>query len=670
MADIIKNETPTTVGDPAALETPNYISQIQAGDTLYDIATHHGIKFRNGVADNTGTTWNGTTDLEVIIPTITELVQSPIQFVGTVGSEGTIVYNEGITGDPKSGYLVFITVDCTFNEIACEARDMAIYDGAKWHVVTGENQVEIMGVSQESNAANVVLTSTAKEVLEVEGKTLKLSVDYSGVGDKLKVSKNSAATFDVSGTATVKSKFITLTAGEGSELTIGEKYSLNIPTGLTSGTVSFGELADKSFLTKDDIKITDGSLPTLKTNAETIGITVESGDLTVVATESESGNVITGAELSISNVVTGISEDKNNSKTFLTGWHKKATEGDESTKTADFKYIETAELGGTTTFFASLADADAQGANTIVSSITGGSVTGKFVTGFGEGITSVVTSITGGDVSLATGTGILTGLSTEGDSGEVVSNCTIDGGELGDATTTNVLGSATVNNHVLSFGTSAVVSEQGTYTKPTITTKYKTFSTSKLQYTAPTITKSNFTTDDVKYTAPAPTYKQLQTGTVNISATPVEFMWNTDTSSAYTPVTSDISLNLAKANITVSKPTITASIPANSVVTGFMTEGALPKVSVGDGTNLSATVGTDLSTETKEFYIVGEDTTKSISIPGAYSLGVSDTQPAEGADYVEVGAAGEMTTTGSASVDKNTYITDVYFDNKSVSVKE
>lgn len=668
MADIIKNETPTTVEDPTTLK--NYISQIQAGDTLYDIATPHGIKFRNGVADNTGTTWNGMTDLEVIIPTITELVQSPIQFVGTVGSEGTIVYNEGITGDPKSGYLVFITVGCTFNEIACEAGDMAIYDGAKWHVVTGENQVEIMGVSQESNAANVVLTSTAKEVLEVEGKTLKLSVDYSGVGDKLKVSKNSAATFDVSGTATVKSKFITLTAGEGSESTIGEKYSLDIPTGLTSGTVSFGELADKSFLTKDDIKITDGSLPTLKTNAETIGITVESGDLTVVATESESGNVITGAELSISNVVTGISEDKNNSKTFLTGWHKKATEGDESTKTADFKYIETAELGGTTTFFASLADADAQGANTIVSSITGGSVTGKFVTGFGEGITSVVTSITGGDVSLATGTGILTGLSTEGDSGEVVSNCTIDGGELGDATTTNVLGSATVNNHVLSFGTSAVVSEQGTYTKPTITTKYKTFSTSKLQYTAPTITKSNFTTDDVKYTAPAPTYKQLQTGTVNISATPVEFMWNTDTSSAYTPVTSGISLGLTKANITVSKPTITASIPANSVVTGFMTEGALPKVSVGDGTKLSATVGTDLSTETKEFYIVGEDTTKSISIPGAYSLGVSDTQPAEGADYVEVGAAGKMTTTGSASVDKNTYITDVYFDNKSVSVKE
>lgn len=668
MADIIKNETPTTVEDPTTLK--NYISQIQAGDTLYDIATPHGIKFRNGVADNTGTTWNGTTDLEVIIPTITELVQSPIQFVGTVGSEGTIVYNEGITGDPKSGYLVFITVDCTFNKIACEAGDMAIYDGAKWHVVTGENQVEIMGVSQEGNAANVVLTSTAKEVLEVEGKTLKLSVDYSGVGDKLKVSKNSAATFDVSGTATVKSKFITLTAGEGSELTIGEKYSLNIPTGLTSGTVSFGELADKSFLTKDDIKITDGSLPTLKTNAETIGITVESGDLTVVATESESGNVITGAELSISNVVTGISEDKNNSKTFLTGWHKKATEGDESTKTADFKYIESAELKGTTTFFASLTDADTQGDNTIMSGIEGGTVSGTFVTGFGEGITSVVTSITDGGVSLATGTGILTGLSTEGDSGEVVSDCTINGGELGDATTTNVLGSATVNNHVLSFGTSAVVSKQGTYTKPTITTKYKTFSTSKLQYTAPKFTTSKFTTDNVKYTAPTPIYKQLQTGTVNISATPVEFMWNTDTSSAYTPVTSNISLDLTKANITVSKPTITASIPANSVVTGFMTEGALPKVSVGDGTNLSATVGTDLSTETKEFYIVGEDTTKSISIPGAYSLGVSDTQPAEGADYVEVGAAGEMTTTGSASVDKNTYITDVYFDNKSVSVKE
>ena len=55
--------------DETKVASKNWISQINAGGTVYDIATHHSIKFQDG-KDGAVTEWNGLTDLEIVIPTI------------------------------------------------------------------------------------------------------------------------------------------------------------------------------------------------------------------------------------------------------------------------------------------------------------------------------------------------------------------------------------------------------------------------------------------------------------------------------------------------------------------------------------------------------------------------------------------------------------------------
>jgi hypothetical protein len=97
----------TGVVNEAGVAGANWISQINAGGTVYDIATHHGITFVEG---NNGakTVWNGLTDLEVIIPSITDIVQTPIEFAGTVGADGKITWVNGHS-EAEAGSLVFIT---------------------------------------------------------------------------------------------------------------------------------------------------------------------------------------------------------------------------------------------------------------------------------------------------------------------------------------------------------------------------------------------------------------------------------------------------------------------------------------------------------------------------------------------------------------------------------
>ena len=100
----------TGVVNEAGVAGANWISQINAGGTVYDIATHHGITFREGNGGAT-TTWNGLSDIEVIIPSITDIVQSPIEFAGTVAG-GKVEWNATHTDGPKTGYLVFVTENC------------------------------------------------------------------------------------------------------------------------------------------------------------------------------------------------------------------------------------------------------------------------------------------------------------------------------------------------------------------------------------------------------------------------------------------------------------------------------------------------------------------------------------------------------------------------------
>jgi hypothetical protein len=113
MAENINN----TVSEHVSKTSENWISQINAGGKVYDIATHHSITFKDGKNDQTGIEWNGLSDLEIIIPSITDIVQTPIEFAGTVGENGAITWNDAHKDGPQTGYLVFFTADRMCNSL-------------------------------------------------------------------------------------------------------------------------------------------------------------------------------------------------------------------------------------------------------------------------------------------------------------------------------------------------------------------------------------------------------------------------------------------------------------------------------------------------------------------------------------------------------------------------
>lgn len=156
-------------------------------------------------------------------------VQSPIEFVGTVDKDGNIIWNTGFGSVPKQGNLVFVTADCTFKVsstdttgIACEAGDMAVYDGSKWNVVSGENQVQIVttsGTTSTDGNITTIAIGNAKDILTIEGKKLALTIDYTDLNNHLDVEHGEEiyVKFDE---ATVGSKYIKLEQGEGTNITI------------------------------------------------------------------------------------------------------------------------------------------------------------------------------------------------------------------------------------------------------------------------------------------------------------------------------------------------------------------------------------------------------------------------------------------------------------------
>ena len=191
----------------------NWIKQINlGGDVTYDIAVAHGLTFKTG---NNTQTWDGVSDVEVIIPTLDQLISDPIRFAGTVGSDG-IAKKGGTAITPAKGDLVFITADCTFNGQACEAGDMAVYDGTDWIIVSGENQVTIKYADPTNVSANkteVTLSATAKTVLDVEGKELVLKLPADLVKSNLGVAKNADNVITLAGVATADAVFVSFKDG-------------------------------------------------------------------------------------------------------------------------------------------------------------------------------------------------------------------------------------------------------------------------------------------------------------------------------------------------------------------------------------------------------------------------------------------------------------------------
>lgn len=601
MANISNN---VNVHDGAA--ATNWISQINAGGQVYDLATHHSIKFVDGKG-GAETAWNGLSDIEVVIPSITDIVQSPIEFAGTVGSNGEVSWNTAHADGPQVGYLVFITADCTFNGSACEAGDMAIYDGANWQIVSGENQVTITGTTNgEISADNrtVVKVGAVKDVLEVEGKALALTLDYTDLNDNhLAISKGeiTSVAFD---TMTVGSVGIKLNKADDVVNTIGEEKSFAKATALKDGTVTLNNAT--GLVNGIDWGTFDAGTQTTSEGNSEQNLTVSGGNLTLTSNQNTGDfvdsvkiNAVTFADATngeagsihmVTDIVAG------NGQSFVNGIH---VTGAEETADLTIKGYTTPEKEGV-----------------------------KFVEGIEGGLTPV-TSITDGGIELTDGSDFVTGISsTESTSGEVVSSVNVTANN-----NTSVLNSASVVDHVLSFGSTNVTSNVST------TCGYKNLTKGKYAYTAPVATNTAFVTsgftnvDDVKYT-----FGKAQETT-------------------YTTTTDDWKLNTPELTVTYggygfNDAGMKANVPAGTFIAS-VTAGNLPSWTGYDFTSVDVTgsVKTELTTEDFKFNALKANT---LNTPGEYSLA---TVAAESGDIV-VGKEGALDA-NVATVDLSTYLTGV-----------
>lgn len=667
----VNEQTLTNHGTDTAVK--NWISQINAGGTTYDIATHHGITFKDG-STGSALTWNGLTDLTVVIPSIADIITNPIRFVGVVNADGKIMDGTteitSITGADQKGSLVWIGENCTFGGYTCEAGDMAVWDGTKWYVVSGENQVTIMNTGSDGNA-NIVLTDTAKNVLNVEGKTLSLSVDYSKVADVLEVTKNAATTLEVlNGKVKVPAKYISLKQDKATSTEIGEVKSVVIPTALASGTVTVNE----KVLAKDDFTFATGKFPTQTKNEKAISISGTAAAATLTKGEGTDFSHIDAAikEVKLNGItsaLTALTSDKKEGETtkqFVTGIAETATD-----ETADITLLTSVTAAADKNTFATGFSAE-KTSGAVVSSVTGSKVEVNekgtdFLSGLTAGGASVVIGVSQGTVSQDTDKEwFYSGLGTEGASGDVVSSITTGSASFvkntGTDFTTSVMNSASVTNHVLSFGTTNVQSPVAlSYTAPTA--NYKSFTKSGVSLGDLSVTTDTFKTAGVTYTGPTVKYKDLVTGSVTLTPATTDYTFAKTAETIYSATTGTISLTTTNSTITHGSYTagatkVTASIPASTVVVGE-SDGTLPSLTIADTATgaLTASVGTALNKPTATSFNVL--TSNTISLPGAYSL-AEVTSTSTGA--IEVGTAkaeGFSVEGGQVSINADSYVTAV-----------
>ena len=598
-----KFENNANVHDGAAVT--NWISQINAGGTTYDIATHHSIKFVEGGEE---TTWNGLTDLTVVIPTIQDIVQTPIEFAGTVGADGVVEWNATHTDGPKTGYLVFVTADCTFGDLACEAGDMAIYDGAKWNIVSGENQVKIVAGTAEGvteNNRTTIAVGAAKDVLVVEGKALALTLDYADINAHLTTGDVEDVKF---ANATVGNAYVKLTyEGDQAPMTIGTDINLDKASALKDGTV---DLKNAKGLVNSVTfgEFNAGKLPVYNPNSEG-KFTVNGGDLSLSSGLATGGHFIDSVSMDAVTFETAGDGDANKikmvtgivagdgKKEFLKGIH--ITGEDE---TADF---------------------------TIAGFVKPTKDNVQFVEAWTDSTLAPVTSITAGGIKFdANVTDFATGFGTEASSGDVVSSVTVTYNN-----NTSVLDSAKVENHVLSFGSTNVTSNVS------YGCGYKSLTKGGYAYTAPVATNTPF----------------VSSGFTTVADTEYTFVKAQETT--YTTTTDDWKLNTPELTVTYGKygfsaSGMTAAVPKNTFIAS-VTPGNLPSLapSTLKTVDVTGTVSTELATEEFKFNALKEN---KLNTPGAYTLSTVDA----GAGDITVGKEGALAA-NKATVDLSTYLTDV-----------
>lgn len=635
----------------------NYIKQIFDGSTTHDIAVEKGITFYNGGKDAaTAFTWDGTQKLEVVIPTLADIVANPVVLKGVINKAGDI------PSSPSSGDLYYIGTTGEYFGVACEAGDMAIYykgtgeETGKWNVISGENQIQLAGTTDASGNHSVVLSETAAKVIEVEGKDLSLSVNYADILGKITADGNAEKTIPLKeGKTTISGKYLTLSSVAGEAKDITTSVSIDLPTALASGAVTISN----KVLVSDNFTFTSGSFPTIKKNDAAITVNA-SHNMTIAA--SGDGSFVTGVTaikgVSLSNVDNAVNSDiayvANLSavagKSFVSGIH--AHGAADADKTPDFTIPGVVTADASVNTFAKGWGTESDSGD-VVSSITVGKVTGDFVTGLTKEGTSVVTSVTFGDtIEDSTRSWFVTGLA---DNAAAVTG--VDFGKVVVAPQiSDAFVSASVNNHVLSFNTgkfmtSATASLSGTG----VTTK--AFTKGGVKLTGFSSASDTLKIGSVSQANTTISYKSLTTGAVTLSQGTTGFHFDKAESTAYEPVMGYKKVNVtaadvSKAGAVLQNTAITATIPAEQVVVG-LNAGTLPSLTIATPTGtLSGTVGTELTKVSKDWLAVASDK-KMIAGATTWSL-VESSDAAEGS--IGFAKAGTYDVSGNTVIETNSFI--------------
>ena len=572
-----KTDLNTTHGGVAIGD--NWISQIKAGDTVYDIATHHGITFKDG-SNGSSTVWNGLTDIEVVIPTVADIVQSPIVFAGTVDAEGNIEGNEthqDASSNPSDGYLIFFTANCDkfddlsgdSEKLACEAGDMAVFANGKWNVISGENQVQIAKGGTTSGNTTTFAIGSAKEVLKIEGKTLSLELDYNELSNRAtRGLKDTQVYVDIS----LPHTFIKLSKGTDKTINV-TSTDIKVIEGLSNKEV---KLTGVGNLIKGVTQgaFNPGSFPTIIKDANE-NVSVNGAGLTAVS--DPDGYFVSSVSMSAVTFVSA-SDNDNNKITVVTEIN--ASEGSEflnGIHITDTNKNEKADIEIPQYFIPQKTDV-------------------SFVVGLSDNKTAV-TSITSGSISLVDSGGsfdVVTGIgSNEGSNGDVLSSVTVT-----PTNNKNVFSSAVVSAHVLSFDTTSVP------TNVSVEHKYKSLIKKGVQYTSPVATNTPFDT----------------CGFTSVSA--VGYTFDKSKETVYTPTIEKWTLNTP--NLDINRGKYTLDNMNVSIPTYKLSEGTLP--TLGDIT-VTPAVNTDLTATFDTEFTYGDDITinsienkENIIIPGEYTL--------------------------------------------------
>lgn len=636
--------------------TKNYIEQINADNATYDIVVKSGITFYNG---SSKIVWDGKQPVEVVIPTLADIVANPVVLKGVINKSN--VPTSGSNGD-----LYYIGETGEYFGVVCEAGDMAIYYDGKWNVISGENQIQLAGTTDDSGNHSVVLSETAAKVIDVEGKALNLSVNYEDILGKITADGNGEKTIALKdGKTVISGKYLTLSSSTANSKDITTSVSIDLPTGLASGAVSI----PNKVLVSDNFTFTSGSFPTIKMNAAPITVNA-THNMTIAA--SGSGDFVTDVTaikgVSLSDVSDKVNSDiayvaslsTVASKSFVSGIH--AHGAADADKTPDFTVpgVVTADAS-VNTFVTGVEDSTSG----LVSSITVGAVTGDFVTGLEGKGTSVLTSVTFGDANLDTSgkrSWFVTGL--EGDA-EAVTGVTFGEVVVTPQTSAAVV-SASVNNHVLSFTTGNFMTSATAVLSGTGVTK-KPFTRGGVKLTGFSSASDTLKIGSVSQAETTISYKSLTTGAVTLSQGATGFHFDKAESAVYKPIMGYKKVNVTAADVSkvgavLQNTAITANIPVDQVVVG-LNAGTLPSLTIAAPTGeLSGTVGTELTTVSKGWLAVDPD--KKLIAGATWSLVGTD---ASGAGVVEVANAGTYDVKGNTVIEKDSFIAAVKVSGTPVS---